>query len=854
MNATLGVELPFTNNNIQTTIPLGYIDPITEIVPDGQTQIWKITHNGVDTHPVHFHLYNVQVINRVGWDGQIRPPDPNELGWKETVRMHPLEDCIVALKAKKQTGLPFAVPNSIRSPDVTSAPGDIISVITPVELPGTNAGNPVNILNTPINFGWEYVWHCHILGHEENDFMRPMVLSVPTAVPVAAANVNAAVVAPVLPATVGNTVQVSWMAGTPTGPNPDPEIAFRIIRDGTAITTYYSGMPEGVGRIDVTNGGTVYATPPTITFVGGGGTGATAHATVAGNAVTAIILDTPGTGYSSPPTVVFNGVAFNAGTNNATATAFLKHTYTDTQVAPGTTYTYGIMSYNSVGDAATAPTAQATTGAFTPATGVTLTPNLASPHTEGTGVIFTASGSGSNAAYLYQFLRNGTIVQDYGTASTWTLPASTAVGTYSITVNVKTNGTPAVAAQATASINYQVVAASIITGVTITPTVLNPLKTRPVLFTASGPGTSGYQYRFLMNGTLVQDYGVGSSWTMPATTPPGTYQIEVDARIGASATPTASATLQYTVSGPAYCDHDFNNDGLADVLWRHAGSGQVEIWNMNGATLASQGSPATISDLNWEPKGVGDFNGDGMADMIWRHKVNGQVMIWLMNGNVPASQGSPATIGDLNWEIKGVGDFDGDGKTDILWQQKVNGQVMIWLMNGTVIASQGSPATIGDLNWEIKGVGDFNRDGKADILWKNKATGQVYVWLMNGPVIASQGSPATIGDSDQNWEVKGVGDFNGDGFDDILWKNKANGQVFIWLMNGTAIASQASPGTVSDLNWEIRGIGDYNGDGKADILWRHKTTGQVYVWLMNGTTATSQGSPGTVGDLNWEIK
>jgi FtsP/CotA-like multicopper oxidase with cupredoxin domain len=29
-----------------------------------------------------------------------------------------------------------------------------------------------------INFGWEYVWHCHILGHEENDMMRPIVFQV----------------------------------------------------------------------------------------------------------------------------------------------------------------------------------------------------------------------------------------------------------------------------------------------------------------------------------------------------------------------------------------------------------------------------------------------------------------------------------------------------------------------------------------------------------------------------------------------------------------------------------------------------------------------------------------------------
>ena len=64
------------------------------------TQIWKITHNGVDTHPIHFHLFNVQVLNRVTWDNIIIPTEPSELGWKETVRISPLEDTIVAIRGR----------------------------------------------------------------------------------------------------------------------------------------------------------------------------------------------------------------------------------------------------------------------------------------------------------------------------------------------------------------------------------------------------------------------------------------------------------------------------------------------------------------------------------------------------------------------------------------------------------------------------------------------------------------------------------------------------------------------------------------------------------------------------------
>ena len=176
MNATLGLELPFTNFNTQTTIPLGYIDPPSENFKDGETQVWKITHNGVDTHAIHFHLFNVQVINRVGWDGAVRAPDPNELGWKETVRMNPLEDAIVALRPIKQK-LPWPLPDSIRLQDVTMPQGANIRVVNSVD------GNTTTMANEPINFGQEYVWHCHLLGHEENDMMRPMIFQVPPEAP-----------------------------------------------------------------------------------------------------------------------------------------------------------------------------------------------------------------------------------------------------------------------------------------------------------------------------------------------------------------------------------------------------------------------------------------------------------------------------------------------------------------------------------------------------------------------------------------------------------------------------------------------------------------------------------------------
>ena len=215
MNATLGTEIQLTTYNNQTTIPLGYVDPFTEDIYDSAnvsaqpvgvtgdgSQIWEVIHNGVDSHAIHFHLYNVQLIDRVGWDGTLRAPLPYEMGWKDTVRMNPLEIDFVALRPMSQQ-LPFPVPDSVRLLDVTRPAGfdPAMSTFGP-----TNAA--FSQMNSVVAMGWEYVWHCHILGHEENDMMREQTFQVPPQSPV-----NLAVFA--LP--IGNRLAFTDMALSETG-------------------------------------------------------------------------------------------------------------------------------------------------------------------------------------------------------------------------------------------------------------------------------------------------------------------------------------------------------------------------------------------------------------------------------------------------------------------------------------------------------------------------------------------------------------------------------------------------------------------------------------------------------------
>ena len=67
----------------------------------------------------------------------------------------------------------------------------------------------------------------------------------------------------------------------------------------------------------------------------------------------------------------------------------------------------------------------------------------------------------------------------------------------------------------------------------------------------------------------------------------------------------------------------------ADILWRHD-NGQVVLWQMDGATILSNQSVATIGN-DWHNEGVADFGGDGRADVLWRND-SGQVALWTMDG------------------------------------------------------------------------------------------------------------------------------------------------------------------------------------------------------------------------------
>ncbi|MBI4772084.1 MAG: chitobiase/beta-hexosaminidase C-terminal domain-containing protein, partial [Chloroflexi bacterium] len=237
IRAILGTDKLVVDNTGTLMPGFGYVDPVTETLPEGQIQIWRLMNTDVDVHIIHWHLVDVQVINRVNLAGLVTLPDANEMGWKESLRVNPLEDTFIAVRAKRPS-LPFAVPDSVRPLDPTAPLGVTLKEFTN---PWPYTGQPT--INVMTNFGWEYVWHCHILGHEENDMMRPLVMTVASSLLPGAPTIGAA--------TAGNSdATISFTAPTTGGGSISSYTATAspggIKASGTASPITVVGLTNGV--------------------------------------------------------------------------------------------------------------------------------------------------------------------------------------------------------------------------------------------------------------------------------------------------------------------------------------------------------------------------------------------------------------------------------------------------------------------------------------------------------------------------------------------------------------------------------------------------------------------------------
>jgi hypothetical protein len=701
--------------------PLYYVDPPTEVWQDSVTaaspvagdgtQIWIINPGlGVDTHPLHWHLFNLEVINRIGTDGVIRPPDPNEQGWRETVRINPFELLVVAARPiSPKTN--FGLPDSIRPLSPTEPIGSTMGFSN--VLPG---GGVTSVTNQLFNFGYEYVWHCHILSHEENDMMRPVSFIVNTTIPAV----------PTLAVTTVGGNHLSWNDATPaTAPNlgnPANEVGFQILRAPGATGTFAVIAKVPANTVTYIDASAVNATQYRyqVNAYNNKGTSASSNTilvttvgTVALPAVPALTAPAAAAVVSKVAPISFSWGAVTGATSytlqilsGATVVVNMPGLIApninvqNSVVLPAGAYTWQVSSTGPKGSSAFS-TARAFSIAAAPAA-----PVLSAP----------ATGSAA--------IGSAPIVLTWGAVSGAT--------SYAVQVTLVGSSTPAINVSGLVSPTYTIRAGALASGTyNWTATATNT------------GGTSPSSTSFAINVTS----HVAADFDNDGKTDVSIYR-PTDGSWWVSKSSNGASVLQpWGQTGDIPVPGDYDGDGKTDYAIFRPSTGQWWI---------IQSSNGVIRLQQWGQTGdipvPGDYDGDGKTDIAIYRPTDGNWWIIQSNTSTIHLQWWGGTAGD----VPVPADYDGDGKTDIAIFRPSTGAWWIIQSATSTVKAQGWGQT-GD----IPVPADYDGDGKADIAIYRPADGNWWIIQSNTSTIRLQWWGGTAGD------IPAPGDYDGDGKADI---------------------------------------------------------------------------------------
>ncbi|HET7399521.1 MAG TPA: VCBS repeat-containing protein [Intrasporangium sp.] len=220
-----------------------------------------------------------------------------------------------------------------------------------------------------------------------------------------------------------------------------------------------------------------------------------------------------------------------------------------------------------------------------------------------------------------------------------------------------------------------------------------------------------------------------------------------------------------------------------------------------------------------------DFNGDWNNDVLARVGATGDLRLYAGNGRGTLAPGIRIGTG---WSIFNAldtpGDVNGDGPLDVLARERVTGD--LWLYPGDGTGGWRSRVRVGT-GWNVfdtvVGPGDFTGDQRVDLLARETATGNL--WLYPGNGLGAWLPRVRVGTGWNSFDpVLGVGDVTGDGATDVLARETATGSLWLYPGNGSG---GWLPRVQVGTGWQgfsaLAAPGDLNGDRIPDVLARDGT-------------------------------
>lgn len=380
---------------------------------------------------------------------------------------------------------------------------------------------------------------------------------------------------------------------------------------------------------------------------------------------------------------------------------------------------------------------------------------------------------------------------------------------------------------------------------------------------------------------------------------------------------------------------DVNGDGYEDVL---IGDRDYDVQNPrddNGRAWLFLGGPSGLSntaDITFDPPYInqygffgrqvacaGDVNNDGYEDIVigmdnydQSNADEGAVFVYYGSPTGPSTTYNwmargVYTYAHFGLAVEGAGDVNGDGYDDIIvgtletyltsWPH-----AYVWYGGEAGLGDFGTPANAdwtatGPTNgasafgWVVRGIGDVNGDGFDDImigshLYDDTITneGAVFVYYGSASGLGDPGTPANAdwmaasgqAESRFGYGADGVGDLNGDGYDDIVvgayaYDNPevSEGKLFAWYGSATGLGEKGNPANAdwtaeanvsASLGYVVRPGGDVNNDGYADLLataygYSFDAQGQPLAgagaWFIWAGSASGLGENGTPANADY---
>jgi hypothetical protein len=284
---------------------------------------------------------------------------------------------------------------------------------------------------------------------------------------------------------------------------------------------------------------------------------------------------------------------------------------------------------------------------------------------------------------------------------------------------------------------------------------------------------------------------------------------------------------------------DFDGDGNADLVIPNHQTPYVTILvgDGKGGFRPAPNSPfSTRSRPHPHGAVAADFNGDGKLDVLIDSWGDNQVL--LLPGDGAGNLITPGQLFDVGkrpYQRLRSADFNKDGKPDVVTTNLDGNNVTILLGDGKsgFREAPGSPFPAGAAPWAVA-IDDINRDGNADLV--------VIPYAPDVKDPSQVGATILLGDGKGGFRpgsllplqgCKGpngvaTGDFNGDGFRDIVVSCAQSNNIVVFLGSKTG-AFQSSMRQLKDIGWSGLATGDLNGDGKDDIVVGNSAGGTITI-------------------------